>query len=295
MEFRIIPREEWGAAYGDGDGPAQVPASEVWLHHSVTVAPDVLPPFDDDYAAIRLIDQIGAERFGDVYGFPYTWAVTPVGLIFAGHNPGKNGAHTLGRNSVARAIVLVGNYEEQEPTDAQQNAVAWLLRQVHADGWINSPQLSGGHQQAPGQEPTACPGRHALAAIPTINQLAASGAQLSTEEDDLIPQDRQTLYDIARALDRIQVTQAQLGVAIASQGKAVAGGGDVGNFIIANYATNEWRRVRDSVVDHDPLTNAEADDLVADGYAVLKYTDAEFKARLELYAAEAPAGTEVSA
>lgn len=167
----IISRGEWGAQYGDGVGSAPLPASELWLHHSVTVAPDVVQPFDDDYAAIRTIERIGAERFGEAYGFPYTFGVTPVGLIFAGHHLRKNGAHTKGRNSVARAIVLVGNYETEEPTQAQIQAVARLVRHGYDSGWWSTRVLSGGHRDAPDAS-TACPGANAYARIGDINQLA---------------------------------------------------------------------------------------------------------------------------
>lgn len=167
--MRIIPRAEWGARYGDGRYWTDLPAREMWLHHSVTIAPDLTPPFDDDFAAIRRIEQIGKDRFGTVYGFPYTWGITPVGLIFEGHNVAKTGAHTHGHNTVGRAVVFVGNYEQNKPTRAQIEASAWLLREAHSRGWIASPQFTGGHRDT---KATACPGRHAYAAIPEINRLA---------------------------------------------------------------------------------------------------------------------------
>lgn len=207
----IISRAEWGAQYGDGVGSAPLPASELWLHHSVTVAPDLVQPFDDDYAAIRTIERIGAERFGSSYGFPYTFGVTPIGLVFAGHNLRKNGAHTKGRNSVARAIVLVGNYELDEPTEAQIQAVAQLVRHGHESGWWSTPTLSGGHRDAP-LASTACPGELAYARIGDINHLA----QNPIPEDDMFnDDDRQRLLHIGYALgtftdDPEQVRDARL-------------------------------------------------------------------------------------
>lgn len=184
-ELRIIERAEWGAVHGDGTGTAQLPASEVWLHHSVTAAPDVVPPFDDDGAAIRAIERIGMERFGTAYGFPYTFGVTPAGRIYAGHAPGQLGAHTAGRNVVARAIVLVGNYVTTPPTTAQVRAVAWLLQQGQRRGWWRTARLSGGHRDAPGAS-TECPGAAAMGAIAQINKLAAGPP---IEEDDVSAED----------------------------------------------------------------------------------------------------------
>jgi hypothetical protein len=174
--MKIISRGEWGARYGDGFAPAPLPASEVWLHHSVTVAPDLVPPFDDEYVAMRTLERIGQERFGG--GISYTWAAMPSGRIYQGHSVGRRGAHTRGRNSIARAVVLVGNYEDRVTTDAQREGVADLLRHAHEQGWIKQARLDGGHRDAPGAA-TACPGRHGMAAIADINRRAAS------EEDDM--------------------------------------------------------------------------------------------------------------
>lgn len=169
--FRIIDRDEWGAVYDDGFHDRALPAEEVWLHHSVTIAPDLLPPFTDDIAAIRTLERIGEQRFGG--GISYTWPITPVGLVFEGHSPHRSGSHTLNRNDIASAICFVGNYDITEPTGEQIRAAAWTLVTAKRNGWIRRARLNGGHQQAPGQDPTGCPGRYALAAIPTINQLAA--------------------------------------------------------------------------------------------------------------------------
>lgn len=177
--MRIISRSEWGARYGDGAGPAQTPASEVWLHHTVTVAPDMAEPWDDDYAAMRRLDEIGADSFGEQYGVPYTFVITPVGLIFEGHAVAQQGAHTKGHNTVGRAIAWVGNYENRQPTQQQIEATAWLLQHGHAQGWWIQPRLTGGHRDV---YATACPGIHAYNTIPEINRLAASGA---IEEDEL--------------------------------------------------------------------------------------------------------------
>lgn len=177
--MRIIARREWGAKHDDGFGPASLPAKEVWLHHSVTFAPNLDPPFDDDDAAVRTLENIGQQRFGR--GISYSFAVTPSGRVYEGHSIGRQGAHTKGRNSIARAICLVGNYDERKPTAQQLEAVAQLLVHGKAHGWWNAAKLTGGHRDAPGSS-TACPGRHAHAAIPGIN---ARAAQL--EEDDDMP------------------------------------------------------------------------------------------------------------
>lgn len=183
----IVSRVRWGARHERGFGPAPLPASEVWLHHSVTVAPSSDPAAER--RAMRTLEDIGEQRFGR--GISYTFAVMPSGRIYDGHGVDRVGAHTAGRNSIARAIVLVGNYEASRPTNAQIRAVAALLQHGDAAGWWRRARLNGGHQQAPGAS-TACPGRHAMAVIPRVNQLAAGPpvgqdpAPAPREDDDMV-------------------------------------------------------------------------------------------------------------
>jgi hypothetical protein len=138
-----------------------LPAGEVWLHHSVTAAAN-------GTAIIRDIEAVGETRFGT--GISYTWLVTPNGSIYEGHSPNRLGTHTGGRNSIARAICWVGNYDVAMPTVPQVQATAWLLQEAHRRGWIRVARLNGGHRDL---KATACPGKHAYALIAEINRLAA--------------------------------------------------------------------------------------------------------------------------
>jgi hypothetical protein len=194
MNFRIIPRGEWGAQHENGSGAAPLPAREVWLHHSVTIAPDLVPPFTDDAAAIRTLERIGEDRFGR--GISYTWLITPAGLIFEGHGVDRVGSHTGGRNSIARAICFVGNYEENHPTENQIASAAWLLRHARDRGWIMVARLNGGHRDL---KQTACPGQHAYADIPAINQLATRGPVVAPiQEEDVTPEQDRMLWNADR-------------------------------------------------------------------------------------------------
>lgn len=166
--MRIISRAEWGARHPNGFGSRKLPATQAWLHHSVTLAPDLVAPFDDDYAAIRELEEIGQARFGG--GISYTRLITPAGLIFEGHSIGRVGSHTANRNSVAVGYCLIGNYQTAHPTEAQLRALAWCLQHDHQHGWLDAPRLDGGHRDL---KSTACPGRHAYARISDVNQLAA--------------------------------------------------------------------------------------------------------------------------
>ncbi|MCE7008721.1 N-acetylmuramoyl-L-alanine amidase [Kibdelosporangium philippinense] len=176
--MRVILRAEWGSRHDNGSGSAPLPASEVWLHHSVTSSPGPNVTFEHDAARIRTIEAIGESRFGT--GMSYTWLITESGRVFEGHSVGRLGTHTGGRNSRARAICFVGNYDNLRPSNAQLTAAAWLLQEAKRRGWITAARLNGGHRDV---KATGCPGRHAYAAIGHINALAA-GPPI-TEEDDM--------------------------------------------------------------------------------------------------------------
>ncbi len=168
--MRIYDRTEWRAEHADGAADAPLPAAEVYLHHSATTAPPATASFELDAAAVRLLEQIGQARFGA--GISYTFAVLPSGRVFEGHSVGRRGTHTARRNTVARAICLVGNYERDTPTAHQILAVAELLAHGHRLGWWSLARLTGGHRDAPGAA-TLCPGGRAYSLIAGINTAAA--------------------------------------------------------------------------------------------------------------------------
>ena len=167
----LITRKQWGAKYADGFRDRPLPITEWWLHHSVTIAPDLLPPFTDDDAAVRTLERIGQERFKG--GISYTYPCTPVGRIYQGHSLHRQGAHTLGHNTVGGAFVLVGDYRKRPPTPEQREAIARRMVEDHRAGRATRHTLNGGHRQASKNiGSTECPGDAAIAAIPAINARA---------------------------------------------------------------------------------------------------------------------------
>ncbi|MCA1570802.1 MAG: N-acetylmuramoyl-L-alanine amidase [Chloroflexi bacterium] len=196
--MRTITRSEWGARYPDGCGPAPVPASRLYLHHSVTAAPPADATLAQDIAAVRALEAIGQGRFG--CGISYTKIFLPSGRIFQGHNDNRQGTHTGGLNNVARAFCLVGNYEVLYPTPMQIQSVRWALEDSHRRG-VTPRWLTGGHYLV---KSTACPGRNAIAAIPRFNQPYSPTPIPTPVEDDVDSQDK---IDIANLVyNRFTVT-----------------------------------------------------------------------------------------
>lgn len=166
QQQRIIQRSEWGARHEDGFGPRPVGNLQVYVHHSVTIAPDLVPPFTDDYAAVRQLEAIGESRFGK--GISYQFPITPAGLIFEGVSVDRVGSAIAGYNTPTANIVWVGNYDRDQPPAAMLAATDWLLH--HGVGkWWRSALVKGGHQDAPGAQ-TACPGRYGEAVLGALNR-----------------------------------------------------------------------------------------------------------------------------
>jgi hypothetical protein len=162
--MHIITRKEWGARYPDGFGPLKPPAAEVWLHHTGGTEPD-------NAMGIRQLEQVGQDRFGG--GCSYTFLAGQSGTVYEGTTPNREGAHTLGHNSVGRAICWIGNFSAIKPTEQIIEATVVLLVLGRNSGWWTHAALNGGHRDVYN---TACPGDHAYAVIGEINRRAASVA-----------------------------------------------------------------------------------------------------------------------
>lgn len=175
--MRIVPRSEWGARYANGVRPAALPCKGgPILHHSVTAA-------IDGAGAVRALEDIGEGRFGA--GISYTFPITPDGTVYEGHSVDREGAHTRGFNQSHRAICLVGNYEIDDPTDAQLDSIVELVRHGHDQGWWPL-EITGGHRDMAGAS-TACPGSKLHARIGDLR------ARLT--EDDMTPDQAKLLND----------------------------------------------------------------------------------------------------
>jgi len=255
--MEIISRARWGARYARGFTAAPLPAAEVWLHHSVTLAPDLAwvdadrdGVEDDEERAMRTLEQIGQDRFGG--GISYTWLVMPSGRIYDGHGVDRQGAHTGGRNDRARAICFVGNYDTHRPTAAQTRSAAWLLQEGKRRGWLKAARLNGGHRDL---KQTACPGRYAYELIDDINRLAA-GPPITDQEDDMswdeklrdgswTPGGDGTARHAIAYIHQISQRNANLSTTVAALAAAVAADKDVDPVALA-------RMVDEAVAAHTP-------------------------------------------
>lgn len=159
-EPAIVPRKRWGADPLESPWPIMsLPATEVWIHHTVTGVTN------DPAADWKMVQKIGIQKFGDI---SYSWGFHPSGIILEGQGLHR-GAHTAKRNSRSFGLALIGNYDRLQITIEQihsiQRMIAWLVETGRLRKGIYP---TGGHRDT-GQA-TACPGKTAYAAIPTMRQ-----------------------------------------------------------------------------------------------------------------------------
>lgn len=188
-EIEFVGRKDWGARYAAGMGARSIPCAEAWVHHSLTLSPDLAftdlnadATDDDEAKAMRDIEAIGQQRFG--YGFSYNLAAMPSGRLYVGCGVRRIGSHTRKRNTRALGVVLVGDYRTRIPPQPMQDALVRLLRFADSEGWLNRPAFDGGHRDVVA---TGCPGDAAYSLIPAMNARAAQAAEPArppVQEDD---------------------------------------------------------------------------------------------------------------
>lgn len=173
--MKIYSRKEWGARYRDGvaDRSKFVGRLDKWAHHTVTTQLGEGASVAQEMAQMRNIEAIGQARFGA--GMSYTFLVFPSGRVYQGVSIGRLSYHTgQGRNASSVAICYPGNYETAEPTQAQIDATADLLRHGVEKKWWTQRKIDGGHRDL---KATACPGRHYYSKLGVINALALGTVQ----------------------------------------------------------------------------------------------------------------------
>jgi N-acetylmuramoyl-L-alanine amidase len=174
--MRLLTRAEWGATYDVNQRPPMVlPVAHAFLHHSVTV------PSNDPAGDMRHIEQIDIGRFG----YPsYSWVIHPTGVVLEGMGT-HIGAHTINNNSTSFGVCLIGNYENDTPTQPALDACVTLLAARIAQGHLTSDFQLFGHRDV---YATACPGANLY---PLIGQIRSNVN--TPPEEDVTPEQDQKL------------------------------------------------------------------------------------------------------
>jgi hypothetical protein len=157
--MQIVSRAEWDAR-PPKTTPYRIPipTPELWLHHTASA--------DGGAARVRAIQDFHM----DVRGWSdiaYSFLINGAGQIFMGRGVGIAGGHTAGHNTISHAICVLGNFNDDQPTDAAVASIVELARHGYAQGWWPEG-FTGGHRDASGAN-TSCPGDNLHELLPYIN------------------------------------------------------------------------------------------------------------------------------
>ena len=179
--FIYVPHGEWSRRPTGGRGRRGGPVKQkmgvdtVFIHHTVTIAQGdqsligQLDPSDDPCKDARVIEQILDNR-NLLPG--YSYIVHPSGVVLecAGD---YIGAHTENHNSTSKGIVLIGNFDQQQPTLAGLVGAARTINLLRLGGQLvgdlNKLKILG-HRNS---KSTACPGANLYPLIGFIRKFAA--------------------------------------------------------------------------------------------------------------------------
>jgi len=149
----IVTREQWGSEPQPIDDSHKQTPKYITIHHG-----GVLWKTATDPAKFVRSVQIWGQKEKHWPDLPYHYMIAPDGRIFEArpieYEPQSNTNYSLQGHI---GIELMGNFEEERPSEAQLKStvalVAWLCQQQH----IDPSQIAGHRDRAEGQ--TVCPGK----------------------------------------------------------------------------------------------------------------------------------------
>lgn len=151
----IVGVADWGGSTAASSAPQQQ-ITRITLHHQG----EVWKEGTDIEAYLRRLQQWSrlTKGWADI---PYHYVIGPDGRIYAARPLAQPGDTNTEYDPRGHALVmLVGNFEEQQPTPAQLNAAveltAWLVREHHL-----GVDAIASHKDYSGQ--TVCPGKNLYA------------------------------------------------------------------------------------------------------------------------------------
>lgn len=177
-QIRVVPRAVW-AADVDRTPAAQHAVERITIHHTAVVAKKDTVGLDRARAHLRTHTETNG--WGDL---AYHFLVHVDGTVREGRPVEEAGDTNTNYDPAGHLLItLEGNFEEQEPTEAQLEAAAALVAWGSGQHRIPMDGVSGHRDHAQ----TACPGERLFALLPGIRARAkelldAGGAALQWQD-----------------------------------------------------------------------------------------------------------------
>jgi len=172
-DLDIVSRDAWGAVSPDVEGSVEGVYDAVanpggWYVYPQSLA-EVLNTIVVHHSALPLSDgpleiqakHLSTQRYADI---AYHFVIDAAGEIYAGRDLQVRGAHTGGHNTGTVGIVLLGNFEETVPFEAQLDSLKQLACSLRDTYGIT--HLAGHRDFQP--EVTVCPGENLETLLPGL-------------------------------------------------------------------------------------------------------------------------------
>lgn len=149
--MKIISAKEWGATAPSFTLPEHK-IERITIHHGGVV----FKKDQDPVAYLKHLQEWSRKEKGWM-DIPYHFLIAPDGRIFEGRNIKYPGDTNTTYDPRGHALICVlGNFEEQQPTEKQLKALAWLSAKLSLQYHVPLDRIKGHKDYAE----TLCPGKN---------------------------------------------------------------------------------------------------------------------------------------
>ncbi len=141
--------------------------SRVTIHHEGSAKPNNDTTPAQVAATLRLIQGQHKKRMG-AGDIGYHFIIDRTGMIWQGRDWKYQGAHTSGANSNNLGVMLLGNFEIQQPSQAQLSSLNGLVASLVRKYGLNPAKDIYGHADFCN---TACPGKNLKPQVAVLRRL----------------------------------------------------------------------------------------------------------------------------
>lgn len=141
--------------------------SRLTIHHEGSAKPNNDTTPNQVAATLRLIQGQHAKRMG-AGDIGYHFIIDRTGTIWQGRDSRYQGAHTSGANANNIGVMLLGNFEIQQPTPQQLATLRTLVTTLARMYRLNPQRDINGHSDFCN---TQCPGKHLKSTVQAMRQL----------------------------------------------------------------------------------------------------------------------------
>lgn len=167
-KVRAVSRGSWSAIPANPNKMrAMNGVRRITIHHEGSAKPNNDRTAADVIGTLRLIQGQHRKRMG-AGDIGYHFIIDRTGVIWQGRDWAYQGAHTSGANSNNIGVMLLGNFEIQQPSAAQLNALHSLVASLVRKYGLNSQKDIFGHSDFCN---TQCPGKHLKPQVQALRRM----------------------------------------------------------------------------------------------------------------------------